>query len=85
MLCAEGDGIFQSTLPAWGVTRCLLLLHLPAVISIHTPRMGSDTFPSTLGVLHNISIHTPRMGSDDEDFRITPTLDNFNPHSPHGE
>ena len=35
--------VFQSTLPGWGATRAphIRFLHLP--ISIHAPRMGSDT------------------------------------------
>ena len=34
---------FQSTLPAWGVTDGTQALAEPAKISIHTPRMGSDS------------------------------------------
>ena len=33
---------FQSTLPAWGATRCGYTLLLLQGISIHAPRMGSD-------------------------------------------
>ena len=33
---------FQSTLPVWGVTRCTALCSQRRIISIHTPRVGSD-------------------------------------------
>ena len=34
---------FQSTLPAWGATQTKILLTHQKTISIHAPRMGSDT------------------------------------------
>ena len=34
--------IFQSTLPAWGETRCFIYDAETADISIHSPRMGRD-------------------------------------------
>ena len=34
---------FQSTLPVWGATLCTLPVVKIAVISIHAPRVGSDT------------------------------------------
>ena len=37
------NGIFQSTLPAWGATKDLVKPCLAEVISIHAPRMGSDS------------------------------------------
>ena len=36
------NGIFQSTLPAWGATWGMDLLRNKPQISIHAPRMGSD-------------------------------------------
>ena len=56
--------IFQSTLPAWGVTPVKYNTFTPCVISIHTPRMGSDPVIGWRPCFMQISIHTPRMGSD---------------------
>ena len=55
---------FQSTIPEWGATRKAIQGTMRAIISIHAPRVGSDT-----DGLHNleyiyISIHAPRVGSD---------------------
>ena len=41
----QAEGIakaFQSTLPAWGVTKWNKIYFHRRLISIHTPRMGSD-------------------------------------------
>ena len=57
---------FQSTLPVWGVTcapPCVIVATY--TISIHTPRVGSDTQQIiVVRQLLTISIHTPRVGSD---------------------
>ena len=59
--------IFQSTLPAWGVTLTEEEAKAAFEISIHTPRMGSDLLLAAMASLMDcISIHTPRMGSDDQ-------------------
>jgi len=55
---------FQSTLPAWGATEAIGALNAEVKISIHTPRMGSDSLIVMRLSYDNISIHTPRMGSD---------------------
>ena len=56
--------VFLSTLPAWGASsRCRWWLKL-LVISIHAPRVGSDTGNCYGALLHFISIHAPRVGSD---------------------
>ena len=34
---------FQSTLPGWGATGAVFLMRGLVVISIHAPRMGSDS------------------------------------------
>ena len=56
---------FQSTLPGWGATIGDDVFLRGDDISIHAPRMGSDsqTSMSSLPSLV-ISIHAPRMGSD---------------------
>ncbi len=55
-------------------------------ISIHAPRMGSDTvLPAQGSPPRPISIHAPRMGSDARRRAGCPCLLNFNPRSPHGE
>ena len=58
------DLVFQSTLPAWGVTSPPALSSGEEKISIHTPRMGSDCSLAVFVPPGWISIHTPRMGSD---------------------
>ena len=40
---------FQSTLPAWGATTDSVKTIRPKTISIHAPRMGSDTLNTTSG------------------------------------
>ena len=56
------------------------------VISIHTPRGGSDAFIFPIAAYHNvISIHTPRGGSDTIRELIRSVIIYFNPHSPWGE
>ena len=60
----SNDG-FQSTLPVWGATSIQRSVRKDALISIHAPRVGSDScnggrdFAAVL-----ISIHAPRVGSD---------------------
>ena len=56
---------FQSTLPVWGVTLCKIFNGIITVISIHTPRVGSDIMLCVqIRFVCTISIHTPRVGSD---------------------
>ena len=56
---------FQSTLPVWGATDVAIVTPPQLCISIHAPRVGSDTsrLQDTLRTLL-ISIHAPRVGSD---------------------
>ncbi len=57
--------VFQSTLPVRGVTSTEQVVGGYAVISIHTPREGSDGFLICTTIKQDsISIHTPREGSD---------------------
>ena len=56
---------FQSTLPARGATVISYTPSVPAIISIHAPRTGSDGQLATeVGNVEAISIHAPRTGSD---------------------
>ena len=78
---------FQSTLPVWGATSGDPCGPAAFPISIHAPRVGSDSagHPERRTRCKSISIHAPRVGSDD-----LPTLNMFrpgyfNPRSPCGE
>ena len=51
------------------------------VISIHAPRMGSDTKMEAGGVYADISIHAPRMGSDRENGHLRPRYGQNHPFS----
>ena len=55
---------FQSTLPVWGATYSLIKGICDYGISIHAPRVGSDSCPCGLASGGRISIHAPRVGSD---------------------
>ena len=55
---------FQSTLPVRGVTYLLQKQGMSLIISIHTPREGSDPRKPKPISRKPISIHTPREGSD---------------------
>ena len=58
------DDTFQSTLPVWGATRRSQGVRLRLDISIHAPRVGSDSAPAATYEVIMISIHAPRVGSD---------------------
>ena len=55
---------FQSTLPAWGATYRRPQDDAQGEISIHAPRVGSDTIIMSMIDRLLISIHAPRVGSD---------------------
>ena len=56
---------FQSTLPVWGATGRTGGHHDAVCISIHAPRVGSDSHNLSHVLRHaRISIHAPRVGSD---------------------
>ena len=57
---------------------------IPAIISIHTSRMGCDYRWISDKWEHNISIHTSRMGCDFPVFYQCGNTIDFNPHIPHG-
>ena len=57
-------GTFQSTLPVWGATHAYDNTILGATISIHAPRVGSDSIATIKQQDAQISIHAPRVGSD---------------------
>ena len=78
--------VFQSTLPGWGATATAVGLRVPAGISIHAPRMGSD--PSRLDnntVQVKFQSTLPGWGAT-APLPTAPTRSaNFNPRSPGGE
>ena len=55
------------------------------LISIHAPRVGSDSAHSSYPALGRISIHAPRVGSDMSPVSSRSTSVNFYPRSPRGE
>ena len=59
-----GGWEFQSTLPGWGATTPRQETPAAPEISIHAPRMGSDSTVQSHSTSNTISIHAPRMGSD---------------------
>ena len=63
-LTRQHHRVFQSTLPVWGATPVVVCVLWKQRISIHAPRVGSDTVNSILEGMVNISIHAPRVGSD---------------------
>ena len=57
--------LFQSTLPVWGATGAVLQHEFLLPISIHAPRVGSDSNAAAgRSAVFLISIHAPRVGSD---------------------
>ena len=59
------ESIFQSTLPVWGATASTVDTYIDRLISIHAPRVGSDTIRlHGRKITKKISIHAPRVGSD---------------------
>ena len=59
-----GYGAFQSTLPVWGATILRKNIAQDKDISIHAPRVGSDSVEFEELDNDDISIHAPRVGSD---------------------
>ena len=55
-----------------------------ALISIHAPREGCDTFHAAGVSLRNISIHAPREGCDTKVREVTEEESDFNPRTPRG-
>ena len=73
---------FQSTLPAWGETQKNIDELNAKDISIHSPRMGRDSWPLPLNFSLFISIHSPRMGRDPVDALGQPVGGGMSIHSP---
>ena len=65
---------FQSTLPVWGATMYLHGVMSTLRISIHAPRVGSDTYKVYWDGTAYISIHAPRVGSDGHPAKKTTCL-----------
>ena len=78
--------LFQSTLPVWGATGSNSDFTKSFTISIHAPRVGSDTAKrKSLIEIPTISIHAPRVGSDLIILLMDCLPVDFNPRSPCGE
>ena len=81
--CLEGAGVvygdaFQSTLPVWGATSTVIHKRNNSVnISIHAPRVGSDSIVLPVHGVKTISIHAPRVGSDHGLQYLSSTLFSF--------
>ena len=56
--------LFLSTLPAWGATLAGSQYSANAGVSIHAPRVGSDSSALWTRDRERVSIHAPRVGSD---------------------
>ena len=56
--------LFQSTPPEWGATVCPRAYSSESVVSIHAPRVGSDSACIFASSHFIVSIHAPRVGSD---------------------
>ena len=79
------DDIFQSTLPGWGATPAVDFIDPLTEISIHAPRMGSDT--SSWSMTRSSTYFNPRSPDGErQDFIYIHYLRRyFNPRSPDGE
>ena len=77
--------IFQSTLPVWGATAFEAVALSDAAISIHAPRVGSDSQTSFgLTCIFNFNPRSP-CGERRVKVPSVPLLKHFNPRSPCGE
>ena len=76
---------FQSTLPVWGATNGIFTNrhHLP--ISIHAPRVGSDTTAKRSSLMPTFQSTLPVWGATKAVSSNTGSIANFNPRSPCGE
>ena len=78
--------LFQSTLPVWGATHSARHNHVSEIISIHAPRVGSD---SCAGYLHSVrclfQATLPVWGATNAAPRSDGRRADFNPRSPCGE
>ena len=77
--------VFQSTLPAWGATDYRPAPHQTLHISIHAPRMGSDSTQHQRGAMGTDFNPRSPHGERLNDIRKRQNVDDFNPRSPHGE
>ena len=73
---------FQSTLPVWGATVIGDFERAAHVISIHAPRVGSDSNGLVSHSLQRISIHAPRVGSDNPRLRVFSVILDISIHAP---
>ncbi len=86
--CIESMGFllsaFQSTPPAWGATRTLLVLPTGCGFQSTPPAWGATTSRKRSSSSCKISIHAPRMGGDCLIGGEPPKAQHFNPRPPHG-
>ena len=77
---------FQSTLPARGATIESVSCSPPFLISIHTPRAGSDD-GDAMNRIASIEFQStlPARGATELRWTQADLARNFNPHSPRGE
>ena len=76
---------FQSTLPARGATREILVISISMPFQSTLPARGATLRRVAGHRIVSISIHAPRTGSDTSTHTTPNCLGNFNPRSPHGE
>ena len=83
--CSDMRASFQSTLPAWGATRVGRPVVRVESISIHAPRVGSDSRSQRMKAgSTNFNPRSPRGERQDVLEKIW-IYRNFNPRSPRGE
>ena len=77
---------FQSTLPGWGATRGRIVTGAVVDISIHAPRMGSDSRKVSVSIILQTNFN-PRSPDGERPCSPRPTARarHFNPRSPDGE
>ena len=80
------EGLFQSTLPAWGATIAALAAKRARVISIHAPRVGSDrACRARASCRRYFNPRSPRGERPPGSCTSSPPKSYFNPRSPRGE
>ena len=78
--------MFQSTLPAWGATRVGQFSKGSWVVSIHAPRVGSDSPSTAANAVHpSFNPRSPRGERSHALLQELQPIDSFNPRSPRGE
>ena len=77
---------FQSTLPVWGATCGRLSAIKEVIISIHAPRVGSDSDTFLFYTIFSNNFNPRSPCGERRTISVSlPSLANFNPRSPCGE